>query len=139
MTQDFSRPESPEGVVAEGDVQQLNALNTVGTISYVLHLIVAVGALIPGGQFGPVLLIAALVLDLVKRDDARGTWNASHFSWRIRTVMMAALLYLVTAPLWILFVIPGWIAWLVISIWFLYRIVTGMLRMNKGLPMESAT
>ncbi|MBP9904891.1 MAG: hypothetical protein KBF66_04990 [Rhodoferax sp.] len=139
MTQDFSRPESPEGVVAEGDVQQLNALNTVGTISYVLHLIVAVGALIPGGQFGPVLLIAALVLDLVKRDDARGTWHASHFSWRIRTVMMAALLYLVTAPLWILFVIPGWIAWLVISIWFLYRIVTGMLRMNKGLPMESAT
>ena len=139
MTQDFSRPESPEGVVAEGDVQQLNALNTVGTISYVLHLIVAVGALIPGGQFGPVLLIAALVLDLVKRDDASGTWHASHFSWRIRTVMMAALLYLVTAPLWILFVIPGWIAWLVISIWFLYRIVTGMLRMNKGLPMESAT
>ncbi len=139
MTQDFSRPESPERVVAEGDVQQLNALNTVGTISYVLHLIVAVGALIPGGQFGPVLLIAALVLDLVKRDDARGTWHASHFSWRIRTVMMAALLYLVTAPLWILFVIPGWIAWLVISIWFLYRIVTGMLRMNKGLPMESAT
>ena len=139
MTQDFSRPESPEGVVAEGNVQQLNALNTVGTISYVLHLIVAVGALIPGGQFGPVLLIAALVLDLVKRDDARGTWHASHFSWRIRTVMMAALLYLVTAPLWILFVIPGWIAWLVISIWFLYRIVTGMLRMNKGLPMVSAT
>jgi uncharacterized membrane protein len=105
----------------------------------VLHLIVAVGALIPGGQFGPVLLIAALVLDLVKRDDARGTWHASHFNWRIRTVMIAALLYLVTAPLWVLFVIPGWIAWLLVSVWFLYRIVTGLLRMNKGLPMETAT
>jgi uncharacterized membrane protein len=139
MTQDFSQPESPEGGVAGADLQQLNALNTVGTISYVLHLIVAVGALIPGGQFGPVLLIAALVLDLVKRDDARGTWHASHFNWRIRTVMIAALLYLVTAPLWVLFVIPGWIAWLLVSVWFLYRIVTGLLRMNKGLPMETAT
>jgi uncharacterized membrane protein len=119
------------------DFRQLSALNTVGTISYVLHLIVAVSALIPGGQFGPVLLIAALVIDLVKRDDARGTWHASHFSWRIRTVIIAALLYLVTVPLWFLFVVPGWIAWILISIWFLYRIVTGMVRMNKGLPMET--
>ncbi|MBP9147774.1 MAG: hypothetical protein KBG00_03265 [Rhodoferax sp.] len=117
----------------------MNALNTVGTISYILHLIVAVGALIPGGQFGPVLLIAALVIDLVKRDDAAGTWHASHFRWRIRTVLIAAVLYLVTVPLWLLFVLPGWLAWLVISVWFLYRIVSGMVRMNKGLAMESAS
>ncbi len=137
MTQDFSRHEPSPGAVDGTDLQRLSALNTVGTISYVLHLIVAVSALIPGGQFGPVLLIAALVLDLVKRDDARGTWHASHFSWRIRTVIIAAVLYLVTVPLWFLFVVPGWIAWILISIWFLYRIVTGMLRMNKGLPMET--
>lgn len=137
MTQDFSRHEPSPGAVDSVDFRQLSALNTVGTISYVLHLIVAVSALIPGGQFGPVLLIAALVIDLVKRDDARGTWHASHFSWRIRTVIIAALLYLVTVPLWFLFVVPGWIAWILISIWFLYRIVTGMVRMNKGLPMET--
>ena len=137
MTQDFSRHEPSPGAVDSVDFRQLSALNTVGTISYVLHLIVAVSALIPGGQFGPVLLIAALVLDMVKRDDARGTWHASHFSWRIRTVIIAAVLYLVTAPLWFLFVVPGWFAWILISIWFLYRIVTGMLRMNKGLPMET--
>ena len=118
------------------DFEKLQSLNTVGTISYVLHLIVAIGALIPGGQFGPVLLLAALVLDMVKRADAEGTWHASHFRWRIRTVIIAALLYAVTVPLWFLFIVPGWIAWLVISIWFLYRIVTGMVRMNKGLPME---
>jgi len=137
MTQDFSRHEPSPGAVDSVDFRQLSALNTVGTISYVLHLIVAVSALIPGGQFGPVLLIAALVIDLIKRDDARGTWHASHFSWRIRTVIIAALLYLVTVPLWFLFVVPGWIAWILISIWFLYRIVTGMVRMNKGLPMET--
>ena len=134
MTQDFTQAEPPSG--GGLSPEQRNALNTGGTISYVLHLIVAVGALIPGGQFGPVLLIAALVLDLVKREDARGSWHASHFHWRIRTVMIAALLYLVTAPLWFLFLFPGWIAWIAISAWFFYRIVSGMVRMNKGLPME---
>jgi uncharacterized membrane protein len=118
------------------DAQQLQSLNTIGTISYVLHLIVAVGALIPGGQFGPVLLIAALIIDLVKRPAAEGTWHASHFRWRIRTVWIAALLYALTAPLWFAFLVPGWIAWALISIWFLYRIITGMMRMNHGQPME---
>jgi uncharacterized membrane protein len=122
--------------VAPVELQKLQSLNTVGIISYVLHLIVAVGALIPGGQFGPVLLIAALILDVVKRPDATGTWHASHFRWRIRTVVIAALLYLLTAPLWLLFIFPGWLAWCAISIWFLYRIVSGLVRMNKGLEME---
>ncbi|MDO8699553.1 MAG: hypothetical protein Q7J75_03915 [Rhodoferax sp.] len=118
------------------DLEKLQSLNTVGTISYILHLIVAIGALIPGGQFGPVLLIAAFIIDMVKRPEAEGTWHASHFRWRIRTVVIAAVLYAVTAPLWILFLVPGWIAWCLISIWFLYRIVSGMVRMNQGLPME---
>ena len=136
MTQDFTTPTSPDSLRDQAALNHLKSLNTVGTISYVLHLIVAVGALIPGGQMGPILLIVALVMDVVKRSDAEGTWHASHFRWRIRTVIIAGLLYAVTAPLWLLFILPGWIAWLVISIWFLYRIVSGMLHMNKGLPME---
>jgi uncharacterized membrane protein len=118
------------------EAERLQSLTTLGTVSYVLHLIVAVGALVPGAQISPVLLIVALVLDLVKRPDAEGTWHASHFRWRIRTVLIAAALYVLTAPLWFFFVVPGWIAWLVISVWFLYRIVSGMMNMNKGLPME---
>ena len=124
MNQDLATPE------------QVQSLNTIGTISYVLHLIVAIGAVVPGGQFGTVLLIAALVLDLVKRDAAQGTWHASHFRWRIRTVVIAGVLYLVTLPLWLMFVVPGWIAWTAISIWFLYRIITGFVAMNKGQAME---
>jgi uncharacterized membrane protein len=117
-------------------LERLQALNTVGTISYVLHLIVAIGAVIPGGQFGTVLLLAALVLDLVKKDDAQGTWHASHFRWRIRTVLIAGVLYLVTSPLWLLLLLPGYVAWMLISLWFLYRIVTGFVAMNKGQAME---
>jgi uncharacterized membrane protein len=118
------------------ELLRLQALNTVGTISYVLHLLVALSAMVPGGQMGPVLLIAALVLDMIKRDDARGTWHASHFSWRIRSVWIAGALYLLTAPLWLLLFVPGWVAWTLISLWFLYRIITGFIAMNKGLPME---
>ena len=112
--------------------ERAEALKAWGWVSYVLHLIVAVGALIPGAQPGAALLAIALVIDLVKKSDAEGTWQASHFSYRIRTVLWAGLLYLLTAPLWLLFIFPGWIAWGVISIWFLYRIVRGMVAMNRS-------
>jgi uncharacterized membrane protein len=117
--------------------QRLQSLNTIGTISYVLHLIVAVGALIPGGQWGPLLLLVALVMDMYKRSDARGTWHESHFSWRLRSVLWVGFAYLVTLPLWLLFIWPGWLAWLVISVWFLIRIVRGFINLNAGKPMET--
>jgi len=138
MTEDFTSPKQPAQALGALDVQTLNGLNAWGTVSYVLHLVVAVAALVPGAQAGPVLLLVALVIDLVKRGDAVDTWHASHFRWRIRTVLIAGFMYLVTAPLWLLFLLPGWLAWLAISVWFLVRIVTGMVRLNKGLPMETA-
>ena len=107
-------------------------LKAIAWVSYILHLIVAVAAVVPGAQPSAALLIVALVIDLVKKSDAEGTWQASHFSWRIRTVLWACALYVVTAPLWFFFFFPGWIAWGLISIWFLYRIVLGMVAMNKG-------
>jgi uncharacterized membrane protein len=128
MTPNFTTPLAPD----QATLQKLQSLNTVGTISYVLHLLVAVGAVIPGGQMGPIFLLVALVLDLVNRDRADGTWHASHFRWRIRTVLIAAALYLVTAPLWFFLLVPGWIAWTAISIWFLFRIASGFFAMNRG-------
>lgn len=119
------------------DSEKAQSLKTIGWVSYLLHLVVAVGAVIPGAQAGAAILVIALVIDLVKRDDAAGSWQASHFSWRIRSVLWAGVLYLVTAPLWLLLLVPGWIAWCIISIWFLYRIVKGMVRMNKDQAMEA--
>jgi uncharacterized membrane protein len=107
-------------------------LKTVGWVSYLLHLIVAVAAVIPGANVGVALLVIALVIDLVKKGDAAGTWQESHFSWRIRTVIWAGILYAVTFPLFLLLWVPGAIAWAIISIWFLYRIVRGMVAMNNS-------
>lgn len=114
------------------------SLRTVGHVSYLLHTVVAVSAVIPGVQASVALLIVAFVLDLVKRDDARGTWQESHFRWRIRTVLWAAALYVITAPLWIL-ILPGMLAWAIISIWFLYRVIRGWMNLNARKPMPLPT
>lgn len=118
------------------DLPEANpSLKTVGHISYLLHTIVAVGAVLPGVQASVALLIVAFVIDLVKKDDAIGTWQESHFRWRIRSVLWAGGLYLLTSPLWLALVVPGWIAWGLISIWFLYRVVRGWMNLNRGQPM----
>ena len=122
-------------VIEVSDSQQ--SLKTVGHISYFLHAVVAVGAVLPGVQASIVLLLVAFFLDLFKREDAQGSWQASHFSWRIRSVLWAGGLYIVTIPLWLLFIIPGWVAWAVISIWFLYRVIRGWLALSNRQPMPT--
>lgn len=114
--------------------QRDDSLRTVGHISYALHAIVAIGAVLPGVQASIILLLVAFMIDLVKKDDARGTWQESHFRWRIRSVLWAGVLYIVTLPLWLL-VIPGWIAWGLISIWFLYRVIRGWLALSDRRAM----
>jgi uncharacterized membrane protein len=118
-----------------GTTRRDDSLRTIGHISYALHAIVAVGAVLPGAQPGILLLLVAFILDLVKKDDARGTWQESHFKWRIRSVLWAGVLYVVTIPLWFLLVVPGWIAWGIISIWFLYRVIRGWLALNDRRAM----
>jgi uncharacterized membrane protein len=110
--------------LVDPDIERIRSLNTWGTLSYVLHLVVAIGAIVPGGQFGLALLIVSLIIDLIKRDDAQGTWHASHFRWRLRSVLIAGGLYALTAPLWLLFIA--------------YRIIKGFIRLNQGREMYTA-
>jgi uncharacterized membrane protein len=125
MNDIIDSPAPPSGFDAERDA----SLRSIGHISYALHAIVAVGAVIPGVQ------ASVLLLDMVKRGDATGSWQESHFSWRIRTVLWAGGLYLATSWLWILLVVPGWVAWTLISLWFLYRVVRGWLALSDRKPM----
>jgi uncharacterized membrane protein len=110
-------------------------LRTVGHVSYALHAVVAVGAVLPGVQAATLLLVIAFILDLVKKGEAAGSWQESHFRWRIRSVLWAGGLYILTLPLWFLLFVPGWIAWTGISIWFLYRIARGWLALNDRRAM----
>ncbi len=113
------------------------SLRMVGHISYALHAIVAVGAVLPGTQGSVLLLLLAVALDLYQRGDAAGSWQATHFRWRIRSVVFAGIAYVLTIPLWLLLVLPGWIAWAIISLWFVYRVVRGWLALNDTRPMPT--
>ena len=108
---------------------------TMSWLSYGLHLIVAVAAVVPGLQVGVGLLIVAFVIDLVMKGDAPGTYLDSHFGWRIRSVIWAGILYVVTSPLFLLLFLPGLAAWGLISLWFLYRIIRGMLALSEKRPV----
>ena len=115
---------------------EIEGLKAWGWVSYLLHLVVAVAAVLPGAQVSVFLLIVAVIIDLVKRSDARGTWQESHFSWRLRSVVWAAVLYAITFPFFLLGLFIFNPAWVVVSIWFLYRIVSGMIAMNKNRAIQ---
>ena len=83
--------------------------------------------------------IIAVILNYVKRDDARGTWIESHFRWQIRTfwfgllwVMICMLFIVMTLGIGIL---VAWIPLGFITIWFIYRIVRGWIALNARRPM----
>jgi len=124
-------------IIEVPSTERERTLRTIGHVSYLLHAIVAVGAVLPGVQASVVLLLVAFGIDLFKKDEAAGTWQESHFRWRIRSVLWAGGLYLVTAPLWLLLVVPGWIAWGLISLWFLYRVVRGWIALSNHEPMPA--
>ena len=67
--------------ITDVEDQRAEGLKAWGWVSYLLHLIVAVGAVIPGAQPGAALLIIALVIDLVKKSDSDGTWQAA--AWKL--------------------------------------------------------
>jgi uncharacterized membrane protein len=83
--------------------------------------------------------IIAVVMNYVKRDEARGTWLESHFSWQLRTFWFALLAFvaigLFSLPL-VLLLGLGILTWMlgafVVGIWIIYRVARGWLRLKDG-------
>ncbi len=120
-----------------------DALLRVTHIVYALHALgLAIGAFGAASVVGSFLFgwpsIIAVILNYVKRSEARGTWLESHFAWQIRTFWYA-LLWSVVAVL-IAFTIIGLpvtvVMFIVLGIWAIYRIARGWLRLNSGQPMQ---
>ena len=111
---------------------------------YGLHLFSAFNGLISPALVVTAFLtgwpsIIAVIINYVKRGDARGTLLESHFSWQIRTFWYTAL-WLVIAGLMFITVILIPIAWLMllfIGIWVFYRMIRGLLALMAGeyMPM----
>ena len=85
------------------------------------------------GFFFPLLWIAAVVVNYVKRDDAAGTWLESHMRWQIRSFWFG-LLWTVLGAITFIIVI-GWAVLAANYIWLIYRVVRGWLDFADGKPM----
>jgi uncharacterized membrane protein len=76
--------------------------------------------------------IIAVVINYLKREEARGTFLASHFRWQIRTFWFGLIWCLIGWFLFITFIgIPFALAvFFVAGLWVIYRIVRGWLALR---------
>jgi len=118
-------------------------------IMYALHALAALigitSAVTVVGQFIFGLpSIIAVIMNYLRRSDARGTWLESHFTWQLRTFWFAALwvvlLAVASAPL--MLVLVGFFTFAVglavIGLWVIYRVARGWLTLNEGRPVGVA-
>jgi len=114
---------------------------------YALHaLSLAIGILGAASVVGAFLIgwpsIVAVILNYVKRSEARGTWLESHFRWQIRTFWFGAL-WVALCGLFVVFTLGlglllVWIPLGVVALWFIYRVARGWMALNDRRTMYAA-
>ena len=115
------------------DIAQ-NPQSHVSTTS--AHILYAMHVLAPFTFW--TLALIAVVIGAIGRDNVRGTWVETHYSWLARTfgygliwvVLLTFLFVLSIVGIFLLF-----IPWGVLTIWYLYRVIRGWLRLSDRLPM----
>ncbi len=118
----------------------LNAAHLV----YALHALslligVTTAATIVGAFVFGVPSIIAVVINYVKRGEARGSFLESHFRWQIRTFWFALLWCLIAAMLFATFIgIPlALVAFVAAGFWVIYRVARGWLALRDRKPMST--
>ena len=118
-------------------------LVTITHVVYALHAFSALmGILTPAFIVTSFLAgwpsIIAVIINLVKRNEVRGTYLDSHFSWQLRTFFYSLLWVMVMGLLVITLIgIPiAIVLALVIGIWVLYRIARGWLALVDRKPIN---
>ena len=102
-------------------------LKTVATVVYALQA---------AGFFVGITWIIAVIVDYVKKDDARGTWLESHYRWQIRTFWFGLLWGAIGGVLCL--IVIGFVILAADGIWIIYRIVKGWLNLAENKPMYAA-
>jgi uncharacterized membrane protein len=99
-----------------------------------LHLIYALYAAFFVVGFTPII---GVILAYVKKPDAEGSWQASHYEWLIRTFWIG-LAFMVIGGITTIVLIGSVIMFLG-GIWFLYRIIKGWIRLGQLRAVEDPT
>lgn len=130
------------------DRESESSLITTLNVTYALHALgLAIGAFGAASVLGSFLFgwpsIIAVIVNYVKRGDARGTWLESHFEWQIRTFWLALGWSVVVGVVGLLLaiVLVGIAIWIVglfvLGIWAIYRIARGWLALRDHRPVPS--
>lgn len=120
----------------------LPSVLTVAHLVYALHtcaiIVGLVGTVTVIGSFvGSLPSIVAVILNYVKRGDARDTWAYTHYRWQIRTFWFTLLWALIGWGLisTVIGVVVGVPILIAVTLWLIYRIVRGWLRLLDRQPM----
>jgi uncharacterized membrane protein len=87
--------------------------------------------------------IIAVIMNYVRRGEARGTFLESHFRWQIRTFWFAllwvVLTVMISAPFLLIVVgiIPLLLGLGLTGLWVIYRVARGWLALRSGQPVAS--
>jgi uncharacterized membrane protein len=129
-------------VVGESESSLITTLH----ITYALHAIgLAIGAFGASTVVGSFIFgwpsIIAVIINYVKRGDARGTWLESHFAWQISTFWQAVgwsvVIAIIGFPLILLFgvgLIVLAVGFFVLGVWAIYRIAKGWSALRDRRP-----
>ena len=124
------------------DANPAPSLVTVTHLVYALHALslligITTSATIIGAFVFGIPSIIAVVINYLKRGEARGTFLASHFRWQIRTFWFGLLWCLLGGLLFVTFIgIPLAIAVFVAAgVWVIFRIVRGWLALRDHKPI----
>ena len=127
-------PTPPQGPLAvqppwgaDGSAEARANLRLLTHAMYALHLLSWASA----GVFS----VIAISLNYARRGSLPDAFYGSHFRWQSRSFWWTLAWLVITLPLWVFFVFPGWFAWSVIGLWYLYRFIRGWLAFADGRPM----
>jgi uncharacterized membrane protein len=129
----------------QSPVQPMPSVISVANVVYALHTLaiiigIAGAATVIGSFVGSVPSLLAVLLNYITRGDARGTWADSHYRWQIRTFWYALLWAIVG---WVMIftvigVVVGAPILVALTLWLIYRIGRGWLRLRDRRPMYAA-
>ncbi|MFC7454060.1 DUF4870 family protein [Insolitispirillum peregrinum] len=105
-----------------------NATSSMRTLTLVLYGLYAASVLM--GLTG----VVGVIIAHIRLKETKGTIFESHLRWLIRTFWLSLLMCL--PGILLSFVGIGLLLLVAISIWFIYRIVVGFLKLNEGKPID---
>lgn len=118
-------PENKDNKSQFGNFENLTGNEKLTHIIYLLQAI---------GIFNGITALIAIVLNYVKRDDVKGGYLESHFTWQIKTFWKGVIICavgVITLPILIggLILFAGFV-------WYIIRVVKGWVKLADKKPIE---